>query len=42
MMIKEKYEKTEFDIILFQTEDVIMISGEEELLDQDEYEKTIP
>ena len=28
-MIKEKYERTEMEVIEFQTEDVIMTSGEE-------------
>lgn len=36
MMNKEKYERTELDIIEFRTEDVIMTSGE-----LDEYEDDI-
>lgn len=35
MMNKEKYERTELDVIEFQTEDVIMTSG------LDEYEDDI-
>lgn len=33
-MTKEKYERTELEVIRFMTEDIIMISGE----DPDEYE----
>lgn len=40
-MKKEKYERTELDVIRFQTEDVIMTSGELDD-DTDEYEIIIP
>ena len=40
-MEKEKYERTELDIIQFQTEDVIMTSTVDPQ-DDDEYEWIIP
>ena len=40
-MRKEKYERTELDIIKFETEDVIMTSGEPDD-DSSEYEILVP
>lgn len=40
-MKKEKYERTELDVSRFQTEDVIMTSGES-YDDTDEYEWIVP
>ena len=34
--MKEKYERTEIDILKFQTEDVIMTSGESDYDDPDD------
>lgn len=41
-MKKEKYERTELDVIKFQTEDVIMTSGDLYDEDSDEYEIIVP
>lgn len=41
-MKKEKYERTELDVIKFQTEDVILTSGDPFDEDSDEYEIIVP
>ena len=41
-MKKEKYERAELDVIKFQTEDVIMTSGDPIDEDSDEYEIIVP
>ena len=41
-MKKEKYERTELDVIEFLMEDVIMTSGDPMDEDSDEYEMIVP